>query len=122
VHTLKEKKQIENDKPEALTKDRLVGMKVIDGTGYLIGEVEDVAFTVGTSPLSLVMILKTKDHKDKDISWEEVQAAGDFVVLKPKSVAPVAPTAAATCSTCKEALTYIEQYQRWYCTRCQKYV
>ena len=119
---MKGKKEIVNEKPEALTKDRLVGMKVIDGAGYHIGEVKDVAFTVGTTPLSMVMILKKKDHGDKDISWEEVQAAGDYVVLKPKSAEPVASSAAATCSTCEEPLTYIQQYQRWYCTRCQKYV
>ena len=119
---MKEKNEIVDEKTEALTKDRLVGMKVIDGAGYLVGEVKDVAFTVGTTPLSMVMILKKKDRGDKDISWEEVQAAGDFVVLKPKSVAPAAPSAAATCSACKEPLTYIQQYQRWYCTRCQKYV
>lgn len=117
---MKEKK--ENEKAKALTKDRLVGMKVIDGAGYLIGEVKDVAFTVGTTPISMVMILKMKEGGDKDVSWEEVQAAGDFVVLKPKSVAPVAPAVAATCSTCGGPLTYVQQYQRWYCTRCQKYV
>jgi sporulation protein YlmC with PRC-barrel domain len=122
VYVLKEKDEIVNEKPEALTKDRLVGMKVIDGAGYHIGEVKDVAFTVGTTPVSMVMILKKKKGGDEDISWEEVQAAGDFVVLKPKSAAPGATATAATCSTCGGPLTYIQQYQRWYCTRCQKYV
>jgi len=122
VYVLKEKIETVNEKPEALTKDRLVGMKVIDGAGYLIGEVRDIAFTVGTTPINMVMILKMKKGEDKNISWAEVQAAGDFVVLKPKSAVPVTPATAATCSTCGGPLTYIQQYQRWYCTRCQKYV
>lgn len=113
------KEEEEKEKAKALTKDRLVGMKVIDGAGYLVGEVKDVAFTVGTVPVNMVMILKTKEGRDKDIPWEKVQAAGDFVILKPKATTPAA---AATCPTCGGPLTYIQQYKRWYCTRCQKYV
>ncbi len=117
---------VEEEKGKALTKDRLVGMKVIDGEGRLIGEVKDIAFTVGTVPISMVVILKTKEGGDKDVLWEEVQAAGDFVILKPKVAAPAAPAAApaaaAPCPTCGGPLTYIQQYQRWYCMRCQKYV
>lgn len=38
--------------------------------------------------------------------------------------APVQPTAPATptCPTCGSPLRYIQQYQRWYCDREQKYV
>jgi len=34
---------------------------------------------------------------------------------------PPPPAAAATCPTCGGPLTYIQQYQRWYCYKCQKY-
>jgi len=39
-------------------------------------------------------------------------------------VAPVQPAAPATptCPTCGSPLRYIQQYQRWYCDREQKYV
>lgn len=111
----------EEEKAKALTKDRLVGMKVIDSAGYLVGQVKDVAFTVGTVPVSMVMILKTKEDGNKDIPWEEVQAAGDFVILKPKAAEPAASATAAKCPTCGGPLTYVQQYQRWYCTKCQKY-
>jgi hypothetical protein len=35
--------------------------------------------------------------------------------------APPPPPGAATCSDCGGPLTYIEQYQRWYCYKCKKY-
>ncbi len=114
----------EEEKKRALTKDRLVGMKVINGEGMLLGEVRDIAFTVGT-PISMVILLKAKDGQDKEIRWEEVQAAGDFVILKPKQASAAAPagqTTAATCPTCGGPLTFIQQYQRWYCPKDQKYV
>lgn len=115
----------EDDKKKSLTKDRLVGMKVISGEGNLLGEIKDIAFTVGT-PMGMIMVLKSITGEDKEIRWEEVQAAGDFVVLKPKPTAkippPASPNASATCPICGGPLTYIQQYQRWYCQRDQKYV
>lgn len=116
----------EDDKKKALTKDRLVGMKIISGEGNLLGEIKDVAFTVGT-PISMVIIYKSNTGEDKETHWEEVQAAGDFVVLKPKPVARTPPPAAgstgnATCPICGGPLTFIQQYQRWYCHKDQKYV
>ena len=101
----------------ALTRDNLVGMKVIDGDGFLMGEVKDVAFTVGR--LDLVLIVKTKEG-DKEVPWGDVQAVGDFVVLKPKAAPAAAPT--PTCPTCGSPLVYVEQYKRWYCPNCKKYV
>jgi len=32
------------------------------------------------------------------------------------------PPGAQTCPTCGGSLTYIQQYQRWYCQKCRKYV
>lgn len=114
----------EDEKKKALTKDRLVGMKVISGEGMLLGEVADIAFTVGT-PISMVILLKSKTGENKEIRWDEVQAAADFIILKPKPVAKVpaaGSTAPAACPICGGPLTYIQQYQRWYCQRDQKYV
>jgi hypothetical protein len=34
---------------------------------------------------------------------------------------PPPPPGAETCPTCGGPLTYIEQYQRWYCYKCKKY-
>ena len=112
---------VEKDAGKALTKDRLVGMKVIDGQGYIVGEVNDIAFKVGTTPMSLVVILKTIKGEEKRVSWEEVQAAGDYVILKPETATPNSSTNATICSNCGGLLTFIQQYQRWYCMKCKKY-
>ncbi len=34
---------------------------------------------------------------------------------------PPAPPGAQVCPTCGGPLTYIQQYQRWYCNKCKKY-
>lgn len=40
----------------------------------------------------------------------------------PPGIPPTAPSPSApTCPTCGQPLTYIQQYQRWYCQNCQKY-
>jgi sporulation protein YlmC with PRC-barrel domain len=111
-------------KEKGVTKDRLVGMKVVDGNGNLVGTVTDIAFTIGKMGLSLS--IEDKEGETKEVSWEQVQAAGDFVVLKPEtgaqpSQAGPQQAAAQVCPTCKGPLTYIPQYQRWYCYKCQKY-
>lgn len=112
-------------KDKGLTKDRLVGMKVIDSKGYVIGTVKDIGFTVGKLGISLTM--EDNEGEIKEIAWDQVQAAGDFVLLRPQSEIPTvqpgpqAPVA-HVCPTCQGPLSYIQQYQRWYCYRCQKYV
>ena len=123
---------------KTVTKDALVGMQVIDAEGRMVGNVKDVAFTVGKVGISLNV--ETKKGDTRNVSWEEIQAAGDYVILKPSpaveeiTAAPVQPAAATqaaakpgttttpTCPTCNNPLTYISQYQRWYCYKDQKYV
>jgi sporulation protein YlmC with PRC-barrel domain len=112
-------------KDKGVTKDKLVGMKVIDSKGYMIGTVKDIGFTVGKLGINLTM--EDNEGEIKEIAWDEVQAAGDFVLLKPQSETPTVqtgPQAPVTrvCPTCQGPLSYIQQYQRWYCYRCQKYV
>jgi sporulation protein YlmC with PRC-barrel domain len=118
---------------KTITKEKVVGMQVIDGDARLIGVVKDVSFAVGESRMYLVVELK--DGKIQEFPWEDIQAAGDFVLLraKPKfeTLTPT-PTAAPTqapaaqaqtlCPTCGKPLTYIQQYKRWYCYNEQKYV
>jgi len=119
-------------KPEkekkAVTKDKLVGMQVVDGEGNLSGTVQDVAFTVGK--LGMTLIVQNKKGETKEIQWEDIQAAGDFVILKPSTgqAQPLGVQATGqqaqtpTCPTCGGPLTYIQQYQRWYCYKDKKYV
>lgn len=109
-------------KPEkAVTKDMLVGMTVVDSDGRSVGTVKDVAFVVGKMGLSLHV--EGKKGEGRNISWEEVQAIGDFIVLKPAQVqVQETQSTAPTCPTCGGPLRYIEQYQRWWCDRDKKYV
>lgn len=101
---------------KAVTKDMLIGMQVIDAEGRLVGTVKDVSFIVGKAGISLYV--ESKKGESRNIPWDEVQAVGDFVLLKPEQQAQQAQP---TCPTCKGLLTYIPQYQRWYCYTCKKY-
>jgi sporulation protein YlmC with PRC-barrel domain len=115
-------------KEKSITKEKLVGMKVINGDGNLVGTVKDVSFTIGKVGISLTV--EDKNGEIRDIPWENIQGAGDFVVLKPAAegaaeislqAQPTQPTQ-PICPTCKGPLSYIQQYQRWYCYKCKKYV
>jgi sporulation protein YlmC with PRC-barrel domain len=67
------------DKP--LTRDALVSMQVIDAKGRLVGKVKDIAFAVGKLGISLSV--ENEDGEIQNIPWEDVQAASDFIILKP---------------------------------------
>ncbi len=120
-------------KEKSVTKDKLVGMTVIDSEGCIVGTVKDVGFTVGKAGISLSV--EDKDGDIHDFAWDSIQGAGDFVLLKPGAAQPAVafaaqPVAAAqpaqqappNCPTCGRPLTYIQQYQRWYCYNEKKYV
>lgn len=99
-------------------------MKVVDSKGYVAGTVKDIGFTVGKVGISLN--IEDQEGEAREVSWDEVQAAGDFILLKPNveaaSSAPSGQQATApACPICKGPLSYIQQYQRWYCYKCQKY-
>ena len=121
----------EPQKEKSITKDRLVGMKVIDADGNLVGTVKDVGFTIGKAGISLSV--ENKKGEIQDVSWESIQGAGDFVILKPSIQAMTASTPTPTqqteptqqvqssCPTCKGPIKFIQQYQRWYCYKCKEY-
>jgi sporulation protein YlmC with PRC-barrel domain len=133
------------DKP--LTRDALVSMQVIDAKGRLIGKVKDVAFAVGK--MGIALTVENEDGETQNVAWEEVQAASDFIILKPvvaqntyqqstyqpvqqpvqtvaqpvQQAQPASQQAAQPiCPTCHRPLTWIPQYQRWYCYNDKKYV
>ena len=114
-------------KEKSVTKDRLIGMTVIDADGNIVGTVKDVGFTVGKAGISLSV--EDKEGDIRDVAWDNIQGAGDFVILKPAAAQPqtfvAQPTPQAqtpTCPTCGGPLTYIQQYQRWYCYKDKTYV
>ena len=119
-----------------MTKDRLIGMQVIDGDGNNAGTVQDIAFTVGK--MGMTLIVETKKGETREVPWEEIQAAGDYVLLKTRATQPQTAQSQTfgpelttqhsqqsqmpVCPTCGGTLTYIAQYQRWYCYKDKKYV
>lgn len=117
---------------KALTKDRLIGMQVIDSEGNNSGTIKDIAFTVGK--VGMTLIIETGNGEDMEVPWEQIQAAGDYVILKPvpgqtqtfgqqpTSQPQQAQAQQPICPSCKGPLSYIQQYQRWYCYKEQKYV
>jgi sporulation protein YlmC with PRC-barrel domain len=112
---------------KALTRDMLVGMQVIDAEGKLLGKVEDVAFAVGKMGISLQV--ENEKGENRSIFWEEVQAAGDFIVLKPVTQGAIQPQqqikpeqTQPICPTCNRPASFIKEYQRWYCYNCKKYL
>jgi sporulation protein YlmC with PRC-barrel domain len=123
------------DKP--LTRDALVSMQVIDAKGRLVGKVKDLAFSVGKNGIALTV--EGENGEIQNVAWEDVQAAADFIILKPvaqaaytqqtaQATSQPAQTQTAqqstqpTCPTCGRPLTWIPQYQRWYCYNDKKYV
>jgi hypothetical protein len=92
--------------------------------------------------------VEDKDGETRTISWDMVQGAADFIVLKPgQTVASAAPQmmqqsqpaqsgqsvqpqvaqsaqqsqSTPPCPICGQPLTWIPQYKRWYCYKDQKY-
>ena len=118
-------------KEKSVTKDKLVGMKVVSADGKLTGTVKDVGFTIGKAGISLSV--EDEKGETRDVPWENIQGAQDFVVLKPESAIVEAATSLTgstttqaasgnpTCKICGGPLTYIPQYQRWYCYNDKKY-
>ena len=117
-------------KDKSISKDKLVGMTVIDPVGNIAGTVKDVGFTIGKAGISLS--IEDKSGNTQDVAWDSIQGVGDFVLLKPSAsqtasaAQPVQATQAVqssqpTCQTCGGPLSYIQQYQRWYCYKCKKY-
>jgi sporulation protein YlmC with PRC-barrel domain len=113
---------------KAMTKDRLIGMQVIDSGGNDAGTVQDIAFTVGK--VGMTLIVESKKGDSKEVPWEQIQAAGDFVILKPETQSVMGQpmgvqsqqSQTPVCPTCGGPLTYVQQYQRWYCYKDKKYV
>jgi len=138
-------KMAKTDKP--LTKNALVSMQVIDSQGNLVGKVKDVAFVVGQLGISLSV--ENAEGEIQCVQWQDIQAAADFILLKPqflggnkgecakteetlvvqsepmKQTPQAEPKKQSTqplCPTCSQPLTWIPQYKRWYCYTDKKYV
>ena len=135
-------KMEKTDKP--LTRDSIVAMQVIDQKGRLVGKVKDMSLAVGKSGISLKV--ENESGEMQTISWDDVQAASDYILLKPVQAPAVIEqekvveqprehmqektsepevkkqSTQPLCPTCGKPLKWIPKYQRWYCYNDKKYV
>jgi len=107
-------------------------MQVYNPDAKLVGTVKDIGLVPGETG-NIVLIVTTKYQQDLEIEWSKVAEVGDIILLAEKvEVTPPAtltettvttPTAEAKiCPTCGQPATWIEQYKRWYCYNCKKYL
>lgn len=105
------------------TKDDLAGLKVYDARGFCLGEVMDIAFTVGQETLSILVGKEGAPQTDrKTIPWKNIQGVGDIIILKKDLEAPTPQsTQTLSCPSCGSPLRFIVKYNRWYCEKEKKY-
>lgn len=112
---------------KAITKEELKDMQVIDSEGKNVGTVADIGFMVGDVGWSL--IVKTKKGETKEIPYNEIQAAGDFIILKPPATQPQAMTSQQAapaqktypCPFCGAPMKYVYEQKQWYCEKENRY-
>jgi sporulation protein YlmC with PRC-barrel domain len=63
-----------------VTREKVIGMQVVDQRGVVVGTVKDIAFTVGMEKIALVV--ETKDKEEIHVQWTDVAAIGDLVLLR----------------------------------------
>ncbi|PUA31198.1 MAG: hypothetical protein B9J98_07305 [Candidatus Terraquivivens tikiterensis] len=129
----------------AVPRGKLLGMQVYNPDGTYVGTIQDIALPIGEGEIAVQVL--TKWQKAEIVPWSKIGAVGDIAILKEKieieaPPAPEAPYPAPPaserkgvmdtitgifkrkemCPTCGKPLSYIEQYGRWYCYNCRKYV
>jgi len=113
---------------KVIPRSKLIGMQVYNPDATLVGTIKDVGLIPGETG-KIVLIVTTKYQRDIEIEWSSVAEVGDIVLLaeKVEITPPTAPAEAPAvetkiCPTCGQPATWIEQYKRWYCYNCKKYL
>jgi sporulation protein YlmC with PRC-barrel domain len=65
-----------------LTREKILGMQVINHEGYKVGTVKDVSLVVGSPDQAL--IIDDGNGKETEVLWSEISAAGDVILLRQK--------------------------------------
>jgi sporulation protein YlmC with PRC-barrel domain len=66
----------------ALTREKMLGMQVINSKGYIIGKVKNLSLVVGEPEQAL--IIEDEQGNETEVLWNEVSAGGDVILLKPE--------------------------------------
>lgn len=114
-------------------RSKILGMQVYGPDAVFIGTVKDVEFTLGEGKPFLAV--ETRYHTLIKIEWDKVSAVEDIVLLKEAIKIETPPTTEALtqpitkvaqekaiCPSCGKQATWIQQYKRWYCYNCRKYL
>ncbi|MEM2193157.1 MAG: PRC-barrel domain-containing protein [Candidatus Methanomethylicia archaeon] len=120
---------------KTVSRSKILGMQVYGSDAAFIGSVKDIEFTLGEGkPL---LVVETKYHTLIRVDWSKIGAVEDIVLLKEpiKIEAPAVKTEETLviekptekreegiCPSCGKKATWIQQYKRWYCYNCKKYL
>jgi sporulation protein YlmC with PRC-barrel domain len=135
-----------------LTRDALVSMQVIDSKGRLVGKVKDIAFAVGKTGIVLSVETEAGEIQHVPWEDVQAASDFVLLKAIPQSTSQQQPVQTSSlteeekvfgpyekkeqsvqtdvqqqstqplCPTCNQPLTWIPQYQRWYCYNEKKYV
>ncbi len=114
---------------KVIPRSKLIGMQVYNPDATLVGTVKDIGLVPGETG-NIVLIVTTRYQQEIEIEWPKVAEVGDIILLAekvevtpPATMAEVTPAAETKiCPTCGQPATWIEQYKRWYCYTCKKYL
>lgn len=65
-----------------LTKEKIIGMQVINTEGNILGKVKELSLVVGEPDQALIIV--DEGGNETEARWSEVAAAGDVILLKSK--------------------------------------
>ena len=127
---------------KAIPKNKLIEMQVYMPNAKYLGIVKDISLIPGDTGINL--IVQTRAGNPMEVDWMDVKAVGDIILLKKEmeNLEPTPPNASAqtkppapepvakpseakeqmNCPECGKPATWIEKYDRWYCTSCKKYL
>jgi sporulation protein YlmC with PRC-barrel domain len=124
------------DKKKSIPQSKILGMRVYNSDGTLVGDVKDLGLVPGDKEITLHVQTKAGV---KEIDWDMISAVGDVILLstvvevpqiteaqsevaKTSQVVTTDTSTPPTCPQCGKPGTYISQYQRWYCYTDKRYL
>jgi len=134
----------------SVARSEVIGKKVYDIEAKYLGDVYDIGFKLGET--SITVFVRTPGGATLEVPWDKISAIRDIVLVKEPVELPEVPAAPAftaappaqqpagggltskvtsifggpkerkICPYCGKPATWIEQYKRWYCYNCQRYI
>ncbi|MHA2408193.1 MAG: zinc-ribbon domain-containing protein [Candidatus Ranarchaeia archaeon] len=114
-----------------LTRDKIIGKKVIDSKASIVGTVKDLSFNLVDG--EVVLTVTTTEGTDIDVSSKSVSSVGDLILLKqiidaqeqpetpttpaPPAEPPAKPSSTQTPGLCPEC-SYQNEPSNKFCIKC----